>query len=200
VKKDAILSSVKLALVIAGLGVVSAVTVRADCGISANQLSIRPRLAVATMPDGVSLDDERAVEASGAEATPRADDGQGASIVGLWKSTFTSGGQVVDQGFDQWSSDGTEILNDDPAPATGNVCLGVYVKSGPSTYKLKHPSWTFDAAGNLTGAAIIREQVTVAPGGNSYKGPFTIDIYDLSGNHLAHFSGTITAQRITVDF
>lgn len=46
------------------------------------------------------------------------------SIVGLWMTTFTSGGQVVDSGFDQWNADGTEILNDTPPPATGNVFLG----------------------------------------------------------------------------
>lgn len=36
-------------------------------------------------------------------------------------------------------------------------------------------------------------------GANNYKGTFTLDIYDLSNNPLAHFSGTIAAQRITVD-
>ncbi|HEV2687397.1 MAG TPA: hypothetical protein VGV35_02550, partial [Bryobacteraceae bacterium] len=35
-----------------------------------------------------------------------------ASIVGLWNTSFLQGGQTVDQGFDLWSSDGMEVLND----------------------------------------------------------------------------------------
>lgn len=121
------------------------------------------------------------------------------TIVGLWKVTFVSGGQTVDEGFDQWNVGGTEILNDTPPPATGNVCLGVWVQTGPLSYKLKHPSWTFDNAGNLNGTVIIREQPVMDPHGNSFKGPFTYDVYDLNGNLLEHAAGTITGQRITVD-
>ncbi len=166
---------------------------RADCGIAANRFTALPRLAVATMPEGFALARE-----SEASATSHTD--ADPSIVGLWKTTFTSGGQVVDEGFDQWNGDGTEILNDDPPPQTGNVCLGVFIKSALSTYKLKHPSWTYDANGNLTGTAIIRELVMMGPGGNTYSGTFTIDLYDLNGTHLTQFGGTISAQRITVDF
>jgi len=190
-KKSTITNSGKLALAVAGLSMVLAGTARADCGISVNRFA-NPMSSVAAMPG--------AGKAFTTNALPRSEYGLALSIVGLWETTFTSDGQVVDQGFDLWNSDGTEVLNDDPAPATGNVCLGVYVKSGPATYKLKHPSWTFDANGNLTGTAIIREQVTVEPGGNTYKGTFTIDLYDVPGNHLAQFTGTISAQRMTVDF
>jgi hypothetical protein len=124
---------------------------------------------------------------------------QDPSIVGLWKITFVSGGQVVDQGFDQWNIGGTEILNDTPPPATGNVCLGVWVQTGRFTYKLKHPSWTFDNGGNLNGTVIIREQPILDPRGNTFEASFTLDVYDLSGNLLEHAAGTITGQRITVD-
>lgn len=47
-----------------------------------------------------------------------------------------------------------------------------------STYKLKHPSCTHDANGNLIGTAIIRELVII----------------------LMQLGGTITRTRITVDF
>jgi len=121
------------------------------------------------------------------------------SIVGLWKVTFVSGGQTVDVGFDQWNVGGTEILNDTPPPSTGNVCLGVWEQVGQLSYKLKHPSWTFDSAGNLNGTAIIREQPVMDPRGNNFKGPFTYDVYDLNGNLLDHAAGIITGERITVD-
>lgn len=188
----------KLALAGAALLAALAVNARADCGIAANRFTVLPRLAVASMPEGIALGRDSDASASASQATSHSD--ADPSIVGLWKTTFTSGGQVVDEGFDQWNSDGTEILNDDPPPQTGNVCLGVFVKSALSTYKLKHPSWTYDANGNLTGTAIIRELVMMGPGGNTYKGTFTIDLFDLDGNHLTQFGGTISAERITVDF
>lgn len=131
---------------------------------------------------------------------PQAEDSTGsASIVGLWRVAFVSGGQTVDEGFDTWHSDGTELLNDTPAPSTGNVCMGVWAQTARSTFKLYHPSWTFDANGNLNGTAIIRELVTVAANGKSYRGTFTIDVYDLAGNRIFHAAGTLAAQRITVD-
>jgi len=198
VKNITLQNATKLAAAVAALCLGLAGRAQADCGIAANQFSVLPRLAVAAMPEGMSAARETEVAAS--EAAPREDGFFETPIVGLWKSTLTSGGQVVDQGFDQWNSDGTEILNDNPPPQTGNVCLGVFVRSGPATYKLKHPSWTYDNNGNLTGTAIIREQVTVQAGGNTYKGTFTVDVFDLNGHHLAQFTGTISAQRITVDF
>ena len=120
------------------------------------------------------------------------------SIVGLWHVTFVSDGQVTDEGFDQWSSDGTEILNDNPPPSTGAVCLGVWAKSG-SVFQLKHPSWTFDDSGNLTGTAIIQERLMLADDGQTYQGSFTVDVYDLSGSVLLHLEGDVAAERITVD-
>src|SRR5438132_8523437 len=44
------------------------------------------------------------------------------TIVGLWDVKFISDNQLFDEGFDQYHSDGTEILNDIPPPASGNVC------------------------------------------------------------------------------
>lgn len=198
-------SAGKLAVALAGLGFVFAGHAQADSGITANQFSVLPRLAVATMPEAMSeasVAKDTDVSTSGPASTPEDWQHNSAdpSIVGLWKTTLTSGGQVVDEGFDQWNSDGTEVLNDDPPPQTGNVCLGVYVKSAMSTYKLKHPSWTFDASGNVNGTAIIRELVIVGQGGNTYQGTYSIEVYDLQGNRLAQFGGTISATRITVDF
>ena len=117
-------------------------------------------------------------------------------IVGLWYATFTSGGQTVDVAFDGWHSDGTEILNDYVNPIEGNVCLGVWVQTGPRTFKLKHPSWAFDTTGTLTGTVLIRETVTVSPDGNSYRGNYTYDIYDTTGAFVTELTGTVAATRI----
>ena len=161
----------------------------ADCGLSALPQAMANAANLAARPGSTAH-----LQADNANAKT----GQG-DITGLWLTTFTSGGQTVDQGFDAWTSDGLEILNDTPPPASGNVCLGTWVAIGPNTYLLKHPSWTFDAAGNLTGTAIIRETVTVQPDKNSFKGTFTIDILNLGGTVIQHFAGTVSATRITVD-
>jgi hypothetical protein len=126
-----------------------------------------------------------------------------ASIVGLWHAFFVSGGQPFDEGFDEWHSDGTEILNDtappQPANGAGTVCLGVYKKIAPATYKLRHPFWSFDANGNLVGSGVILETVTLDADGDSYHGTFTFDQFNLSGNLIFEATGELNAKRITVD-
>lgn len=118
-------------------------------------------------------------------------------IVGLWNVTFYSEGAVTDQAFDAWHSDGTEILNDFTDPIEDNVCLGVWAQTGAQSFKLKHPSWTFDINGNLTGTAYILEAVTVSSSGNEYAGPYSISFFDTNGNPTGNFTGVIKANRIT---
>jgi hypothetical protein len=80
-------------------------------------------------------------------------------------------GQIGDQGFDVWHADGTELLNDNPPPASGNVCAGLWVQKDGDSNRLYYPSWTFVATGNVNGTAIIRETVAVdAATGDTFKG------------------------------
>jgi hypothetical protein len=118
------------------------------------------------------------------------------SIVGLWNLKFIYKGDVVDVAFDAWHSDGTEVLNDYTDPVEGNVCLGVWEQTGPSTYKLKHPSWYFDEKGVLQGTVVIYETVTLSNDGNSFSGSYTDDIYDVNNNLLEQLSGPLKATRI----
>jgi len=117
-------------------------------------------------------------------------------IVGLWKVTFSSAGEIVDVAFDAWHSDGTEILNDYTNPIEGNVCLGVWEQTGVRSFRLKHPSWSFDTTGALLGTVVIRENVTLGPDCNSYKGTYRYDIYDTAGAFVTELTGTLTATRI----
>jgi hypothetical protein len=120
-------------------------------------------------------------------------------IVGLWDIKFLIGGQIGDEGFDQYHSDGMEILNDTPPPATGNVCLGVYVRTGLRSIKLKHPSWIYDSSNTVViGTATILEDITVDRGGNTFTGTFTVQLRDLSGQPLGpDFAGDLKGTRIT---
>src|SRR4029077_2486440 len=66
-------------------------------------------------------------------------------IVGFWRVNLVSKGNsgipdgaILDAGFSQWHSDGTEILNSSRAPETQSFCLGVWKKTAPFHYKLNH--------------------------------------------------------------
>jgi hypothetical protein len=174
----------------------------AQCGASMMRPRIavaRPKVPIGDLPPAVQASTGQGAREVAAEERSIAALTQDAPIVGLWRVTFVSDGQVVDEGFDAWHGDGTETLNDTPPPSTGNVCLGVWVQNGARAFKLKHPSWTFDANGNLNGTAIIREQVTVDTSGASFKGTFTVDVFDVAGNPMLHLDGQITGERITPD-
>jgi hypothetical protein len=136
----------------------------------------------------------------------------GASIVGLWKTQLISKGNtghnpsipdgaIIDFGYTQWHSDGTEILNSGGhAPATENFCLGVWGQTGFLSYELNHFPISYDATtGAIANYINLREQDTLSPSGDSYGGTFTLDVYDTKGNHVDHLAGTVTATRLTVD-
>jgi hypothetical protein len=89
-------------------------------------------------------------------------------IAGFWRVKFVSkdnpgipDDNVIDAGFAQWHSDGTEIMNSSRPPATSNFCLGVWSRTGRSTYRLNHFALSSDLSGKLIGPARIREVVTL---------------------------------------
>ena len=131
-------------------------------------------------------------------------------IVGFWRVNLISEGNfesagipdgtVLDAGFSQWHSDGTEILNSSRSPATQSFCLGVWESVGHSKYKLNHFPLSWNPDGTLLGPANIRENVTLSPDHNSFTGTFTLGQYDPEGNLLLPelLTGNVQAKRITV--
>ena len=186
--------SVTLAIALDGIVFVSKAT--AQCGYPQwnNTEGIQPMSwqgAARLRPDSVMLAANK--------------EGSDDRIVGFWKFKFvsegTSGipdGAVIDNGFVQWHSDGTEITNSSRPPATGNFCLGVWQKSGSSSYALNHFGLSSDLSGHFIGPAQIREDITLNHRADQYEGSFTIDQYDSAGNLLAHLQGRVTATRVTV--
>jgi hypothetical protein len=136
-----------------------------------------------------------------------------ASPVGMWNIQFISqgnGGQnppipdgaLIDFGYAQWHSDGTEIMNSGGHAAnTGNFCLGVWVRSGMFTYEVNHFALSYDGtSGALVNKINIREQITLDPSGNQFSGTFTINIFNAAGTQqVDQIAGTIAATRVTVD-
>lgn len=202
--KDLARSVLKTAAITLGLAVCATVfiqTARADCG-SYTSTGRRPIPALAQRP----LLRPAAFRLATLAVAARDDDND-AAIVGMWKVQFVSegtngipDGTMIDSAYAQWHSDGTEIMNSGRPPITSSFCLGVWKKTGESTYKLNHFALSWDPSGTVfVGPANIRENVTLNAQGNSFSGTFTIDQFDTNGNTLAHIVGKITAQRVTPD-
>jgi predicted small lipoprotein YifL len=133
-----------------------------------------------------------------------------ASIVGMWKVQFISKGNtshnppipdgaLIDFGFMQWHSDGTEIQNSAGVPG-GGFCLGTWVRTDFLGFELNHFPVAFDpTTGKVANYINLREQVTLAPDGTFYTGSFTENIYDPTGKQVDHVAGTLSGERITVD-
>ena len=145
-----------------------------------------------------------------------------APIVGMWHvkltATSVSGAPVpvgaeVDAGFQQWHSDGTEMLNSGRPAANSNFCMGVWAQVGLNTFRLNHfaisytqgpaPDPQSGPTNTLQGPTSIVEQVTVSPDGKTFKGTFTITDYKetdtpqgSSISWLDTISGTIAGTRV----
>ena len=108
-------------------------------------------------------------------------DSDNAAIVGMWSVIFflSDGKTVQDFGYQQWHSDGTELMNSGGHdPATGNWCMGVWAETGRNSYKLNHYALSYDkTTGTLAVVVNIKEQVTVGHNGNSFSGTFTLNVY-----------------------
>lgn len=140
----------------------------------------------------------RAPSASAALAQPDNLPAHEATVVGLWQSTFQGADGSADQGFESFYADGNELLIDNSAPATDNVCSGVWEKTGLRTYTINHSSWDFDLSGNLIGIVVLTETVTVDPNGNKFKGTGSVTVYDPTLSTVVYqTTGTLTGVRIT---
>jgi hypothetical protein len=137
-----------------------------------------------------------------------------APIVGLWSFKYISKGNldtlgipdgaVIDGGATVWYADGNEnTLSGVRAPDTGDVCLGVWKRTGEWTYELNHLGLSWDPVKNeYAGPAFIKQHVTLAEDKKSYSGTFTIDQLKPDGKtHAlpALIKGTIVATRVTLE-
>jgi hypothetical protein len=137
-----------------------------------------------------------------------------APIVGLWAFKYISKGNmktlgipdgaILDGGNTLWYADGNEnTVSGVRAPATGDVCLGIWKRTGEWTYELNHIGLSWNTASNVPGGpAFIKQYVTLGHDKNSYTGTVTIRQLDPDGHTLstpAPIKGTIVATRVTID-
>ena len=133
------------------------------------------------------------------------DDISAGSLVGLWNAEFLlgEGPDLFDQSFQQFHSDGTEMmLSRGLPPSLGNVCVGIWKQTGPRSYKLRHMAWNWDAAGQFISIFVMEVTISFDRHADAYTGTWKSDnLSPSTGQPIAgeHFEGIVRGTRITVD-
>ena len=180
-----------LAVGVAAVATMLAPGANAGCG---KQLASKLAALPAAEPASEQAESRSVVALARAEDTPSL----ALSSVGLWAVNVTLSGQIIYQAFESFTIDGLEFLNDNGSPLEGNVCFGVWTASSRNTIKVYHPSWSYDMNGNLIGTVVIKEQIALEPGGNSFKGTVVVDSYDLNGKVSGpELQAQLSGKRIT---
>jgi hypothetical protein len=141
----------------------------------------------------------------------------GGPIVGQWQVVMTAspgtpGEFIFDFGFQQFHSDGTELMISGGVPPTiGNVCIGVWERQAGGAIHLRHMTWNW--AGNEvlgdppTGYFLLEVTVRTNSQGTAYSGTWKTASFDLGAGPLGsggpaqpgtEFEGTIQAVKIAV--
>ena len=198
---EASLRKLTVAVGVILMGTILSVRASADCGSTA-----RPRAVQPQSWQGSELFQQGLLLVS-----DRGDD----PIVGMWQVKFTAEGNTgsgappdgtpIDNAFVQWHSDGTELMNSGRPAQDGNFYMGIWKRTGRSSYKLNHfalgntPDNAPSGIGFPAGPTHVRENIVLSRDGNCYIGSFTLDAYDTSGHNVAHIVGKISATRVTVN-
>ena len=128
----------------------------------------------------------------------------------MWRFKLVApNGMVVDDGYSQWHSDGTEIQNSGVhAPITSNFCLGVWKQVGSDTYQLNHFPLAWDMTGQSPANAIQIIETVKLTDDNHFTGTFTLKVYVWTSTDSLHVApstpvatvtGTVTATRVTIN-
>ena len=137
-------------------------------------------------------------------------------IVGQWQVVMTAfpgtpGEFIYDVGFQQFHTDGTELMISAGVPPTiGNVCIGVWERS-QGEIRLRHMTWNWngdEVLGDVPTGYFLLE-VTLRPNsqGTAYSGTWKAASYDLGAGPLggggpaqagSEAEGTLQAVRVGV--
>ena len=141
-------------LALAALSILVAPIAKAECGAAAhNSGGLSPALRGLLEP-GAQEEESDSSQAASPDADHERKNDSKATILGLWKKVYFSGGVLNDIGLDQFSAGGAEILNDVVAFNGGNnFCIGVWKQVGPRSYELVHTFFVLDGS-NAIGVSI----------------------------------------------
>ena len=141
----------------------------------------------------------------------------GGPIVGQWQVVMTAfpgtnDEFVFDFGFQQFHSDGTELMISGGVPPTiGNVCIGAWERDAGGVIRLRHMTWNWagnEVLGDLpTGYFLLEVTLRTNSQGTAYSGTWTAASFDLGSGPLGSggppqpntaFEGTLQAVRVSV--
>ncbi len=99
--------------------------------------------------------------------------------------------------IETFMSGGTTIVSTTGIPpALKTAGHGIWNHAGGNTYRFKFKSFSFDASGNFTGWAIIKQEVYLNQSANEYVSTGgTAEVYAPNGNLLFTGCSTTTATR-----
>ena len=145
-----------------------------------------------------------AAAAAAALSADDRDDGPAVSPVGLWQAVFLigSGPDAYDTGYQQFHSDGNEnMLSRGVPPLLGNVCVGIWKRVGPRTFKLHHVAWNWKPDGTWDGTFQLDVTFRLDRRGQFYTGTWVADSFNTDGTVIPelHFEGIARATRIGFD-
>ncbi len=128
-----------------------------------------------------------------------ADDGDAPRIEGSWFVTIPQAdpGRPPMRAVATYGAGGAFTTMLSVPPAGQSIFSGTWARTGPRRFSWTALSFVFDDTGAFTGIVLVRETVTIEPGGNSYAGRGSVDLLDTAGNFLMHlFEAPVQATRI----
>lgn len=203
------------ALALGAAGLAQLHSAHAGCGFAPPALHPNAWHPSTQAPATLQFADYRPGDEQGRFLLTADDDGwhYDAPIVGMWRFKLVTPGPngttiVVDDGYAQWHSDGTEIQNSGlHAPISSNFCLGVWKQVGRNTYRLNHFPLAWDSNGVNPANAIRLTETVRLTDENHMTGTYTLRVYpwtttdslQVSGPPVATVTGMLTAVRVTID-
>ena len=97
------------------------------------------------------------------------------------------------------TSPGRGTVIADSCYASESAGYGSWVRAGNNQFAIAFVGNSFGSDGTVGSTYKVRAWVSLTTTQNSFVGPFTTEIFDLGGNLLATFTGTVTATRIVVE-
>jgi hypothetical protein len=144
---------------------------------------------------------------AGRSALPaRAD--AGGYLEGVWQSAFLlnnlPAGTIPNRLPTLFTPDGGVVMGFRPSSVSAadgsrthtGAGVGQWVKTGSSQFTWAYAVYNWDDQNTLTGYSIFSVAITVNDTSDAFSGTFTGGPFDLNGNPLKSFDGTITGFRL----
>ena len=204
----------------ARLRVISIIAVCAFVGMAgrADAACVAPGTSkLSTLPGAAKLARPGTAPAIAAAAQGAGSTLGGGPIVGQWQVVMTAfpgtpGAFIYDVAFQQFHSDGTELMISAGVPPTiGNVCIGAWERRAGGEIRLRHMTWNWNGDEVLgdapTGYFVLDVILRPNSGGTAYTGTWRAGSFNLGAGPLgsggpaqpgSEAEGTLEVVRVGV--